>query len=221
MRIPSSKNIGVALVLGLALVGTSWAGSLEPDPRQGNFVPRLTLPDVGTSFHLQNPQENPGLLIVADAGKKSSLSLEDLGFSKEDTQSDPQFQKQLEARSDMLKIHQTLGLITCVPMVTTYILGLTVAKNDLMLHGTFGYSTAALYLTTASFAIFAPKPKGLKPSGNSELHQILAIVHGFFMVTTPLLGEFSEDNKDLKTLHLISATGLVTSYLAAMTVMTF
>jgi hypothetical protein len=194
----------LTLTLGMALSTMAWAGS--PSELE------LRLPQRDLRF---------STLRVADAGTKSSLSVDDLGFSSTETQSDPQFQKDLEARSDMLKIHQTLGLITCVPMVTTYVFGFTAAKDDLMLHGTTGFATAGLYLTTASFAIFAPHVKDMKPSGNSELHQILAIAHGIFMVATPILGELAEHDEGYVNAHFISATGLVASYLAAMSVMTF
>lgn len=153
-----------------------------------------------------------------------ALSLDDLGFSKEETRSDPQLQKDLEVRSDMLRIHQTLGLINCVPMVATYTMGLInagAADPDTDLHMGLGLTTATLYATTACFSVFAPKPKGLKSKGNSELHQVLAVVHGAFMIATPILGGLARQEESLETLHLASATGLVTSYLTAMAVMTF
>jgi len=195
----------IALTLGLTLSTTAWAGPWQ----ESNF--KFPQPD----FRLSTPSSAYPMLVVADA------STDDLGFSKEETESDPKFQRDLDTRTDMLKIHQTLGLITCVPMVTTYVLGFTAAKNDLMLHGAFGFSTAGLYLTTASFAIFAPHIKDMKSTGNSDLHQVFAILHGVFMVATPILGEMAEENKSLVDVHFISATGLVASYLAAMSVMTF
>jgi hypothetical protein len=149
--------------------------------------------------------------------------MEDLGFSKDQTQADPQLQKDLEARSDMLQIHQTLGLVTLAPMLTNYVLGLVgEPEDDLLLHGGLGFATAGLYLTTASFAIFAPKPKGVKTSGNSDLHQLLAILHGACLLSTPILGELAEHEKGgYTTAHFITTTGLVVSYTAAMAIMTF
>jgi hypothetical protein len=162
-----------------------------------------------------------------------SLSVEDLGFSNTDLLSDPQYQKDLNARSDMLKIHQILGMITVVPMTTTFVLGLSTADSvshgstDVGLHAALGLSTVALYGTTACFAIFAPKPKGLKPSGASEIHQILAWIHFPLMIITPLLGDMVADRVanhqpigDLGALHGIAAGTLMASYLASMTVMT-
>lgn len=193
-----------SLIFGLVLSVSAnlWASDLDlPSPN-----PRLSLAPV---------------LILAEADQKKDLSLEDLGFSQDQTKGDAKFQKDLETRSDMLKIHQTLGLITCVPMVTTYVLGFTAAKDDLLLHGGMGFTTAGLYATTASFAVFAPHVEGVKAKGNSELHQTLAVLHGFFMVATPILGELAEGDKSLVDLHFISATGLVATFLSAMAVMTF
>jgi len=163
----------------------------------------------------------------------SSLSLQDLGFSQNDTQSNPDFQKELETRSDMLHIHQILGLVTAVPLVTTYVLGLTTSGNvsngstDTSLHATLGLTTTALYLTTASFAIFAPKPEGLKPSGATQVHETLVWIHAPLMILTPILGDMVNDRVQnhqplgaLGTIHGIAATTLVVSYLASIAVET-
>jgi hypothetical protein len=163
----------------------------------------------------------------------STLSLQDLGFSQSDTQSNPEFQKELETRSDMLHIHQILGLVTAVPLVTTYVLGLTTAANvangstDTSLHATLGLTTTALYLTTASFAIFAPKPQGLKPSGATQVHETLAWIHAPLMILTPILGDMVNDRVQnheplgaLGPIHGIAATTLVVSYLASIAVET-
>jgi hypothetical protein len=157
-----------------------------------------------------------------------ALNLHDLGFSQSDIQSDPEFQKQLDVRSDMLQVHQVLGLVTAVPMVATYVLGLTTSdrvekgSTDTNLHATLGLTTTALYLTTASFAIFAPKPEGMKPSGATQVHETLVWVHAPLMILTPLLGDMVNDRVQnhqplgaLGTIHGIAATTLVVSYLAS------
>ncbi len=157
-----------------------------------------------------------------------SLSIDDLGFSKEQTQSDPQFQKDLETRTDMLKIHQTLGLITAVPMATEFVLGIATAGNvsngssDTGLHTTLGLATVALYGTTALFEILAPKPKGLKPSGNTEVHEALSWIHLPLMILVPLVGDMINDRianhqpiGNLGLVHGTMATTLLASYLAS------
>ncbi len=165
---------------------------------------------------------------------QTPMSLEDLGFSKEDFQADPQFQKELETRSDMLRIHQTLGLITAVPMTTEFVLGIATAGNvskgstNTTLHTTLGLATVALYGTTALFEILAPKPKGLKPSGNTEIHEALSWIHLPLIVVVPLVGDMINDRiannqpiGNLGVVHGVMATTLLTSYLASLTVMTF
>jgi hypothetical protein len=79
----------------------------------------------------------------------------------------------------MLKIHQ-LGLITLAPLVATLIAsngakaphinssgvsigGGSASSRDL--HAALGITPAGLYLTTASFAVFAPKISGTKTRG--------------------------------------------------------
>src|SRR5260370_28927606 len=62
-------------------------------------------------------------------GSTGGLSVEDLGFTDTEIKSDPQYQKDLLARSDMLQIHQTLGLITAVPLTAEVVLGIVTAGN--------------------------------------------------------------------------------------------
>jgi len=182
---------------------------------------------------------SPGNILAASSSETNpandtSLSSDDLGFSKEDLKSDPQFQQDLETRSDMLRIHQTLGLLTAIPMTTEFVLGLTTAGNvsngstDTGLHTTLGLATVALYGTTAMFAILAPKPQGLTPKGNTEIHEILSWIHIPLMVVVPLVGDMMNDRLanhqplgNLPTVHGALATTLLASYLTSMTVMTF
>ena len=174
---------------------------------------------------------------VPEAGttsNASNLSGEDLGFSQEDIKADPQFQRDLETRSDMLRVHQTLGLIAAIPMTTEFILGLTTEQevsngsSDTNFHTTLGLTTAALYITTAMFEILAPKPKGSKPTGNTEVHEALSWIHLPLMVVVPLVGDMVNDRianhqpiGDLGAIHGLMATTLLASYLTSMTIMTF
>ena len=164
----------------------------------------------------------------------STLTVEDLGFAGDEIKSDPHYQSDLQARSDMLKIHQTLGLITAVPMAAEFVLGIVTAGNvenggtDTGLHAALGISTAVLYGTTAMFAILAPKPKGLNPSGNTEVHVDLAWIHAPLMIAVPIVGSMLNDKVthhqpvgDLGTIHGILATALLVSYLTSLTVITF
>jgi len=158
------------------------------------------------------------------------LSLEDLGFKKTDTQSNPELQFQLEKRTSMLKTHQVLGLITTIPMIAQFFLAQGVNRNidRRNVHMAVGITTATLYATTASFAIFAPKPEGIEDKGNTKLHRGLAWIHGPLMVLTPILGgiaynQLSNGQKvhGVAQFHGAAATLLLVSYVASMAVMSF
>jgi len=65
----------------------------------------------------------PANLPNAPSGSTASPSLQDLGFTPQQTQANAQLQEMLEKRTHMLKVHQTLGLITAIPMVASLITG--------------------------------------------------------------------------------------------------
>jgi hypothetical protein len=126
-------------------------------------------------------------------GNTAAPSLKDLGFSPAQTQGSTQDQARLDKRSHMLKIHQRLGLITLAPLVATFISSSgaagrhgTASGRDL--HAALGATTAGMYLTTASFAIFAPKVPGTTTRGPIRVHKALAWIHGPGMILTPVLG---------------------------------
>lgn len=136
------------------------------------------------------------------AGNPQAPSLGDLGFTPEQTKGSPQEQARLNRRSHMLKIHQRLGLITIAPLLATLISAGGAEGEDhksagtspgasssgRKLHAGLGITTAGMYLTTASFAVFAPKVAGTRSRGPIILHKVLAFVHGPGMVLTPILG---------------------------------
>jgi len=128
-------------------------------------------------------------------------SLNDLGFSEQQTRGNPKLQAELNKRTEMLKIHQRLGLITLVPMAAALITGpmakakgrsgqtITEPTNaNLDFHAALGSATAALYFTTAYFAIAAPKIPDHPKHGAIRFHEALAFVHGPGMIMTPILG---------------------------------
>jgi hypothetical protein len=125
------------------------------------------------------------------------LSVGDLGFSPSMIKGNPQEQALLDKRTHMLKIHQTLGLITLAPMAATVISSLN-AKSGRRnpggnvagrnLHAGLGALTAGMYFTTAYFALRAPKVPGTQTHGNIRLHKALAWIHGPGMILTPILG---------------------------------
>lgn len=160
----------------------------------------------------------------------SSPSLEDLGFTPQQTQPDAQMQAKLNKRTHMLKVHQTLGLITAIPMAATLITGPQAkakGKNgqtitepttaNLDFHVALGSLTTSLYFTTAYYSIFAPKIPGVKPKGAIRLHRDLEWVHGPGMILTPMLGimAYKQENAGEKVHGIASYHGTAAYVTAA------
>lgn len=151
-------------------------------------------------------------------------SLSDLGFTPQQTQSNAQLQATLAKRTGMLKIHQRLGLITTIPMAATLFTGsLAKAKGkngqtiteptdaNLDFHAALGGLTTALYFTTASYAIFAPRIPNNPKHGGIRWHEALAFVHGPGMILTPVLGymAYKQENSGEKAHGIAAQHGTV------------
>ena len=152
----------------------------------------------------------------------STPSLGDLGFTPDQSQGSAQDQARLDKRSHMLKIHQRLGLITTAPLVATLFLANGAAGHNSTasgrdLHAILGGVTAGMYLTTASFAIFAPKIPGTPTRGPIRVHKALAWIHGPGMILTPILGSLALAQRDRgeKVHGIASAHGAVAGVTAA------
>jgi hypothetical protein len=123
-------------------------------------------------------------------------SLKDLGFPPDLIKGNAQEQARLDRRSHMLQVHQRLGLITVAPLLVTLFTspgakghhGLPGSPGGRELHAGFGAATAALYFSSAYFAIRAPKIPGTHVEGPIRLHKALAWIHGPGMILTPILG---------------------------------
>jgi hypothetical protein len=158
---------------------------------------------------------------LQSAAPATAPSLKDLGFPPTDVQGTAKDQARLDRRSQMLQIHQRLGLITLAPLVATLVTsgGAKGGRNSTAsssatgreLHAALGAATAGLYLTTASFAIFAPKVPGTKTRGPILVHKALAFIHGPGMILTPILGAMAYDqrSKGEKVHGIASAHGAV------------
>ncbi|MGH9607792.1 MAG: hypothetical protein ACRD3N_19060 [Terracidiphilus sp.] len=183
---------------------------------QKQSAPRQTMPQA-------NVPNAPTPAPASQSGQKEP-SLQDLGFGPQQMQANPQLQARLDRRTEMLKIHQRLGLITALPMVADLITGpMAKAKGrngqtimeptsaNLDLHAALGSATAGLYFSTAYFAIFAPKIPGVKKRGAIRWHEALAFVHGPGMVLTPILGAmaFNQESNGEKVHGIASAHGTV------------
>jgi len=141
------------------------------------------------------------LALIAASSNATAPSLGDLGFPPAQAQGNAQDQARLDKRSHMLKIHQRIGLITTAPLLATLITangaaGKSSTASGRELHATLGGVTAALYFTTASYAIFAPKVPGTTVRGPIRLHKALAWIHGPGMILTPVLGALAYEQRN-------------------------
>lgn len=147
---------------------------------------------------------------------QTAPSLEDLGFSKSETEANAKQQALLDKRTHMLKIHQRFGLITTIPMVASVVTSLNAggksegtASRDL--HVALGALTGDLYGITAYYAIRAPKIHGTETRGPIRFHKAMAWIHGPGMIATPILGAiaFSQKNNGEKVHGIAAAHGPV------------
>jgi hypothetical protein len=157
-------------------------------------------------------------------------SLGDLGFTPQQSQPDAKLQAMLEKRTEMLKIHQRLGLIAVAPMAAALITGpMAKAKGkngqpiteptsaNLDFHAALGGAAAAFYYTSAYYAIFAPRVPGTTKHGAIRMHEALTFIHGPGMILTPALGimAYKQENAGEKVHGLASAHGAVAYITAA------
>jgi hypothetical protein len=174
-----------------------------------------SLPDAPTPVQTTQ-QKNPP--------SSSEPTLQSLGFPTSVTHSNPKEQALLNKRTHMLKVHQTLGLITTIPMVATLFTGpLAKAKGkngqtiteptpaNLDFHIALGGLTTGLYWTTAYYAIFTPKIPGVQKRGAIRVHEALAWIHGPGMILTPILGimAYRQENAGEKVHGIASLHGTV------------
>lgn len=166
----------------------------------------------------------PPELPNAPAPAPAEPSLSDLGFTQDQTKADPKLQARLQKRTEMLKIHQRLGLITAAPMLAALITGpMAKAKGkngqpiqeptqaNLDFHAALGGATTALYFSTAYFAIRAPGVPGTHKHGAIRVHEALAFIHGPGMILTPILGimAYKQESAGEKVHGIASAHGAV------------
>ena len=136
----------------------------------------------------------------APSSSKTEPSLSDLGFPKEQTTANPKEQALLDKRTHMLKIHQKMGLITTIPLITTLALSVNAGGKskdnaDRTAHLVMGAITGDLYGITAYYAIRAPRIEGTQTKGPIKFHKVMAWIHGPGMILTPILGALAYDQK--------------------------
>jgi hypothetical protein len=136
-----------------------------------------------------------------------------------------QREKELSARRTMLGLHQIGGFATLAALVATVALGqLTYNGNESMgeLHGAMAMTAVTAYFTTATLAIFTPPPAIRRGEWNTvSTHKLLATVHFTGMMLTPVLGKMIADDRDVRTLHLVSGYTTTATFAAALLVVTF
>ncbi len=165
------------------------------------------------------PQQQP------PAQNPTAPSLSDLGLSAPPP--NPALQARLDRHTHMLKIHQTLGLITLIPMAAALISsgGATAGHQhggqDVVInsgpttgrdiHAALGGLTVAMYGATAYFAAAAPKVPEGHVKGGIRFHKYLIWIHGPGMVLTPVLGvmAFNQLNSGQKVHGIASAHAAV------------
>lgn len=223
LAIASSCALTLALASPAALAQTEIASTstdlpsaptphTAPDQSRDDESPQQT-PPAQQPTQQQQPPSNP-----------NEPSLGDLGISPSQTQGSAKQQAMLEKRTHMLKVHQTLGLITTAPMVAALVTGpLAKAKGrngqtiteptdaNLDFHIALGGLATGLYWTTAYYAEFAPKVPGTKKRGAIRLHEALAFIHGPGMILTPIMGidAWKQENAGEKVHGFASAHGTV------------
>lgn len=185
----------------------------QPQPAPSVSAP--SQPDLPSAPAPATAQSNP-----QSAPQEPSLS--DLGITPQQTQADPKLQATLNKRTEMLKIHQRLGLITLAPMAATLITGPMVSAKgrngqpirepsnaNLDFHAALGGATTVLYFSTAYFAMFAPSIPNHPKHGGIRFHEVLAWVHGPGMILTPVLGyaAYKQENAGEKVHGIASAHG--------------
>ncbi len=188
---------------------------------------RVTLPasqQYSLDLVLVPAAAHPESLPNAPSATPASPSLSDLGFAPQESKPNAQLQALLDKRTEMLKIHQRLGLITTIPMAASLITGpmakakgkngqpITEPTNaNLDFHAALGGATTVLYFTSAYYAIRAPKVPGTEKHGAIRWHEALSFVHGPGMILTPALGimAYKQENAGEKVHGIASAHGAV------------
>ena len=162
------------------------------------------------SSSLQPPAQNP-----PDGG----LSLGDLGLTPAQTEGSAARQALLDRRTQMLKIHQRLGLITVIPVAAACISSIGAPPKhgnfsnvtDRDVHVGLGAAAVVMYGLTASYAIRAPKVSNEPARGGVKWHKYLIYIHAPGMILTPILGAiaFNQVNSGQKVHGIAAAHGAV------------
>lgn len=228
-RLRSTSALCLAAALALfTSTRVAAAQSYSSSDTTAEVSSTANLPDAPSAIQAQQqqqqepsssqPQQQP------PAQNPTAPSLSDLGLSAPPP--NPALQARLDRHTHMLKIHQTLGLITLIPMAAALISsGSATAKhrgpNGTLtgggpttgrdIHAALGGLTVAMYGATAYFAAAAPKVPEGQVKGGIRFHKYLIWIHGPGMVLTPILGvmAFNQLNNGEKVHGIASAHAAV------------
>lgn len=226
---------GIPLRLGAQAVGQQQAEAISkpnsdlPDaPRPANLLRRDGDPEAGEASSQDVPQADKQQAKPGDQTTQpppGAPSLADLGLTPQQTSGDNKQQALLDKRTEMLKIHQRLGLITLIPVAAACISSVGAPPE----HGNYGNTTSrdvhvaiggvavGMYAATALYAIRAPRVSNEPARGGIKLHKYLIYLHAPGMVLTPILGAmaFNQINSGQKVHGIASAHGAVAVVTAA------
>lgn len=209
--------IALAFILGTALAPTlasAQEGDLAPEPTAAPEAAPEAEPAVTAQVELA-----PALEAEAEAEPETTLA----------PAGDPDLAAQLRAREDIATIHRVFGVATWLSMAVTAVFGWiqfadeygfhgsasetacanqTAVFNDFCtgvpwVHAISGFTTAALYFTTAGLSLAMPAP--LETSEKLEIHKTLRWFHLATMVATAVFGVVTANvDADFETRQALS-----------------
>ena len=160
------------------------------------------------------------------AGKKDELSLDDLGFKKEEMQANPELDNLLKVRKHDLDLHEKWGLATLALMTAAMATGKSDDVTDA--HKWLGLTAGLTYYVTSYYALSTPVPEKMQSKGSTLWHKRLAWIHFPAMILVPVLGFLAESQLDngekihgIAKLHKPAAAAAFWSFAASFAVLKF
>lgn len=230
-RLRSTSALCLAAALALfTSARVAAAQSYSSSDTTAEISSTANLPDAPSAIQAQQQQQQQQQPSSSEPQQQpptqnpTAPSLSDLGLSAPPP--NPALQARLDRHTHMLKIHQTLGLVTLIPMAAALISsgGATAKHNGPNgtsinsgpttgrdLHAALGGLTVAMYGATAYFAAAAPKVPEGHVKGGIKFHKYLIWIHGPGMVLTPILGvmAYNQLNNGQKVHGIASAHAAV------------
>jgi hypothetical protein len=135
--------------------------------------------------------------------KSGAPSLGDLGLTPDQIQGNAQAQALLDKRTQMLKVHQRLGLLTTIPLAATLFASAGAPCNrncgpsvGADFHAALGSVSVGMYAASAYYAIAAPRVPGTEEKGSHPLARSADMDSRARMILTPILGAMALSQQD-------------------------